>query len=262
MLTVAILNYNGADTLEESIKSVSAQTRKPDRFVVIDNASTDGSWKIAEDYGVEVVFADNEFKFITGLNTAINLNAGFLFFMQNDVILDKNCLEFMMQDCPSDHFIAQPVIYQTDGDIDNAGMDIYWPGYGERRHNRWWGDFDYQNCGLVTTICFLTDNKSVYYDELFYPAYYEDLDFAMRTRPYMKHVLIPSASAIHKGNHTFSQTMKVSQIKTVCYLNRLKFVRKHYTGLDRGLRVLAIRVIRFGSNLLAVLRSISKKDSA
>ena len=262
MLILIILNFNGQDSLKASIDSVLAQTLKPDRFVVIDNASTDDSRQIAIDMGVEVVDADNKYKFITGLNTAINLNTGLLFFMQNDVTLEKDCLKDMIKNCPSNHFIVQPVIYQPDGKIDNSGMDIYWPGFGYRRSNKWWSDFEYQDCGLVTTICFLTDNKNVYYDKLFSPAYYEDIDFALRTKPLLKHVLIPTASATHLGNHTFSQTLKKKQISKICYDNRCKLVRKHYSGLDRLLRLLVIHVAQFCSMTLTFSHNISKTAGA
>jgi len=229
------------DTLKESILSVLSQTVQPDRFVVIDNASTDASRKIAVDMGVEVVDADNRHKFITGLNAAMNLIAGEygrtkLFFMQNDVVLKKNCLEYMLKDTRWLHgFIAQPVIYDTRGGIDNAGMDFKWPGYGERRNTQWWDGALYERCGLVTTICFMTDKCSEF-DERFYPAYYEDVDFYLRTKDSIKHVLIPSAQVIHKGNHTFSQSYRKLEISRICRKNRMKLIRKHYSGLDRIIR--------------------------
>ena len=236
MLTLTILNFNGEDTLRDSIQSVLNQTQKPDRFLVIDNASTDNSRQIAVDMGVEVVDADNRFKFITGLNTAMSLNTDLLFFMQNDVVLDRECLSNISFIVPRYSFIAQPVIYQTDGQIDNAGMDIHWPGFGERRSYQWWyGDY-LQDCGLVTTICFFTNLKKHRYSEIFSPAYYEDVSFKLEY-PEVKHLLVPNAKAIHKGNHTFSQTYKKAEISRICWVNRGKLIRKHYRGLDRLLRL-------------------------
>lgn len=225
------------DTLRESIQSVLDQTTQPDKFIVIDNASTDDSRQIAVDMGVEVVDADNRFKFITGLNTAMDLKFDLLFFMQNDVILDENCIKYMIEDRPKySTFIAQPVIYDQEGNIDNAGMDYKWPGLGKRRHDKWWDGLRHEDCGLVTTICFMTNIGSVSFDERFYPAYYEDLDFYLRTKCFY-HVLIPAAKAIHKGNHTFSQTYKKYEISEICRRNRKKLIKKHYRGLDRMLRL-------------------------
>lgn len=237
-LTVAILNYNGADTLRASVQSVLDQKIRPHRFFVIDNASTDNSRQIAVDMGVEVIDADNKHQFITGLNTAIMLNQDLLFFMQNDVLIGPDCIAAMICNSPKDNFISQPVIYQLDKKIDNCGMDIIWPGYGQRRHNKWWAGNRYQNCGLVTTICFLTDNKGIIYDPEFAPAYYEDLDFATRSKMTgMQHVLVPNASAIHKGNHTFSQTLNKREISFICRINRKIFIYKNFGGLDLLLRL-------------------------
>ena len=224
--------------MRASIQSVLAQSRKPDRFVVIDNASTDESRQIAGEMGVEVVDADNRYKFITGLNTALGLNSDLLFFMQNDVTLAPDCLSEMLRHSPRyTNFIAQPVIYQTDDEIDNAGMDIVWPGYGIRRNRRWWnGEYSFLECGLVTTICFLTNNRTTLYDEAFSPAYYEDLDMKLRT-PHYKHVIVPGASATHLGNHTFSQTLKKPEISKLCRKNRKIFIRKHYKGVGGALRL-------------------------
>lgn len=244
MLTVAILNYNGADTLRESIQSVLDQTLKPDRFVVIDNASTDGSDQIARDMGVEVVNANNKHKFITGLNVALSLNKDLLFFMQNDVSLNRGCLKQMILNKPASNFIAQPQIIELSKRIDNTGMDIIWPGYGQRRNTKWWKKSGSQNCGLVTTICFLTDNKNLLYDTDFSPAYYEDLDFAVRSKKLgMQHVLITAGLSMHKGNHTFSQTLTKTKISALCRTNRKKFISKNYHGLDKFTRLIAINIL-------------------
>jgi len=262
MVTLTILNFNGNDTLAESIDSVLAQTHKPDRFVVIDNASTDGSRKIAIDKGVEVFDADNRYKFITGLNTAIAMNQDKLFFMQNDVVLAKDCLQIMLYHCPTSNFIAQPVIYETNRKIDNSGMDYYGLGFGLRRHTDWWRGSLYVSCGLVTTICFMTDNKDIYYDELFSPAYYEDIDFYLRTKNKLSHVLIPNAKAIHKGNHTFSQSYKKLEISRICRENRMKLVRKHYSGLDRMVRTAVLSVLDVAKESIDVIRDrwVSSND--
>lgn|SRR3990167_1082795 len=265
MLTLCILNFNGNDTLAESIDSVLAQTYKPDRFVVIDNASTDGSRQIAVDKGVEVYDADNRCKFITGLNVALSLCEDKLFFMQNDVVLDKNCLNYMMNYGPTEKgFIAQPVIYQTDGEIDNSGMDIYWPGFGLRRHTEWWDKniFLYpQKCGLVTTICFMTDLKNHRYSETFYPAYYEDLSFKLEY-PKVNHYLVPFAKATHKGNHTFSQSYNKLEISRICRKNRMKLVKRHYSGFDRMMRTAVLSVLDVAKETVDVIRDrwISAND--
>lgn len=250
MLTLAILNFNGNDSLRDSIQSVLDQTHKPDRFVVIDNASTDGSRQIAVDMGVEVVDSDNRFKFITGLNTALSLCEEWLFFMQNDVVLKKDCLENLFLGYYAYPFV-QPLIYQTDGEIDNAGMEYKWPGYGERIRKRNLDIYPIQPTDVVCTIAFLISKKIIDrigdFDENFKPAYYEDLDYSLRVRSserlpnddlfINKPSIALNAVAIHRGNHTFSQTYRKDQISWICLVNRNKLIEKHYRGIDKFLRL-------------------------
>lgn len=251
---LALLNFNGEDSLSGSIKSVLDQTHKPTRFVVIDNASTDKSREIAIKMGVEVVDADNAHKFITGLNVAMDLakDYDYLFFMQNDVELEPDCLEVMLKDSPDNAFFAQPVIYDSHWNIDNAGMDYIWPGLGERRNNLWWKGYNWERCGLVTTICFMTDMK-VYWDTQFSPAYYEDLDMYLRTKDVVSHVLIPKARCIHKGNHTFSQSYQKKQISQICRMNRQRLINKHYSGLDWVIRTAMSRVLNVTKESLDIV---------
>lgn len=242
------------DTLRESIQSVLDQTLKPDRFVVIDNASMDASRQIAVDMGVEVIDADNRCQFITGLNTALEMNQDLLFFMQNDVVLDKDCLNIMNQHQSFSGFFAQPLIYDSLGNIDNAGMDYKWPGYGDRRKNKWWDDtIDNPSCGLVTTICFLTDYKGKPWDERFAPAYYEDLDMYLRTINEYDHVLLHHAKATHLGNHTFSQTYNKKQISSICRKNRKKLIDKHYSGLDWFVRTAVLTLLDIGKEAFDII---------
>src|SRR6185312_5740182 len=42
-VAVVIVNWNGGDLLRECLDSLDRQTRRPDRIIVVDNASTDGS---------------------------------------------------------------------------------------------------------------------------------------------------------------------------------------------------------------------------
>lgn len=54
-VTAVILNYNHGTMLDEAIDSVVRQTRRPDRIVVLDDASTDGSTHHALRHGVDLI---------------------------------------------------------------------------------------------------------------------------------------------------------------------------------------------------------------
>lgn len=55
-LTVAIPNYNHSRYLPEAIEAVLAQSRPPDEFILLDDASTDNSVEIAESYARNCAF--------------------------------------------------------------------------------------------------------------------------------------------------------------------------------------------------------------
>jgi glycosyltransferase involved in cell wall biosynthesis len=50
ILTTVIPVYNGEKFLAETLQSVGRQTRRPDRLIVLDNCSTDGSRRIVEQF--------------------------------------------------------------------------------------------------------------------------------------------------------------------------------------------------------------------
>lgn len=246
MLTLCVLNYNGAGILRRCLDSVQAQSHQPDKVYVIDNDSTDDSWRIAKDYGYEVIHTDNKHRLITGLNKAHGLTEDWLFFMSNDVVLRKHCIERMMAKTPL-WCISQPVFYDQYGEIDNAGMDIRWPGLGMGRRTHWWKNEGATYCGMVSDIAFLVNrlviDKVGMYDTLFSPGYYEDVDWAIRSKyEGVGHVLIPDARAIHHANYSYSKVMDKAALSKLCRENRKKLIRKHYRGLNRLLRLGACKV--------------------
>lgn len=48
-ITAIIDSYNSREYLQEAIKSVLNQNRQPDEFLIVDDASTDGSADFAEE---------------------------------------------------------------------------------------------------------------------------------------------------------------------------------------------------------------------
>ncbi len=55
-LSVIMPNYNHAELLGRSIESILRQSRPPDEFLIVDDASTDGSWDLLNDYAGRVPY--------------------------------------------------------------------------------------------------------------------------------------------------------------------------------------------------------------
>ena len=72
-VALVIVNWNGADCLPECLRSVASQARPPDRVVVVDNASSDGSLDRAlrEFPWVEAIRLDTNVGFAAANNVAL-----------------------------------------------------------------------------------------------------------------------------------------------------------------------------------------------
>ena len=71
--SVIIVNWNGGQYLDQCLRALQAQTLAPERTIVVDNASTDGStesiaWEFPE---VTVVRNENNLGFAAANNLAI-----------------------------------------------------------------------------------------------------------------------------------------------------------------------------------------------
>lgn len=236
-LTIAILNWNGADYLEDCLKSIPSSIEA--ERILVDNASTDDSWKIAEKYGFRVVHADNEHKFITGINRAITEAKGdYILFSQADVVFLPSCIEYLIM-AKWRNRIVQPVFIK-DGKIDNAGMKIVWPGYGLGELK-----LDSHTTDVCTTITFLAPRMIFdlvgLYDTAFAPAYYEDMDWAIRSKAFKIHHYVEAEAIVkHRHNASFSKDYTKLGISEICRKNRRYLIKKHYRGLDRFLRIIVI----------------------
>lgn len=242
-LTVAILNWNGAEYLEECLKSIPSSIEA--ERILVDNASTDDSWKIAEKYGFRVVHADNKHKFITGINTALaSANARFVFFSQADVVFGENAIFDMIKVLSIyPNSIVQPIFINKEK-IDNAGMKMMWPGYGIgiRGIVKSLGPYKTDVC---TSITFLTTREVIqnvgFYDPAYSPAYMEDVDWAIRSKGFaVNHIVARDAIVHHRHNESFSKSYTKKDISDICRRNRRYLIKKHYRGLDRFLRIIVI----------------------
>jgi len=214
-LLVVILNWNGKDVLRQAIESVKAQTLQPDKIIVVDNASTDGSDQIAKDMGVEVVYADNKHQFITGLNTAFSLEEGLIFFMSNDMVLSRACLQNM-------RFGGWKVI-SWPRTVDSNGIEF------ERDKKS------------IMTGCFMMDRRAFDvigdFDINLTPAYYEDVDYSIRAKE-LGFYLSKEKDALvkHQASHSFSKVYNKKTIGKLCRRNLWYLIKKH--GLIRVIQTL------------------------
>ncbi|GIH94179.1 glycosyltransferase family 2 protein [Planobispora siamensis] len=129
MTTVSLIIpcYNAARTLRLCLESALAQTRPPDEIVVVDDASTDDSARIARELGCRVVSLPDNRGVSAARNAGVDGTDGdVVFFLDSDVALRPdavaNALEILDRDpgCGCVHGV-----YDTEPLIDDGPVERY-----------------------------------------------------------------------------------------------------------------------------------------
>ncbi|HWC87806.1 MAG TPA: glycosyltransferase [Solirubrobacteraceae bacterium] len=105
-VSVLICTYNGARSLGETCSAV-AELDYPDvEFIVVDDGSTDGSARIAEDHGARVISTDNH-GLSSARNTALAAATGeIVAFIDDDAMPDPHWLTYLVDTFARTDFVA------------------------------------------------------------------------------------------------------------------------------------------------------------
>jgi GT2 family glycosyltransferase len=204
VITVAILNWDGKDLIRRCVDSVLWQTRKPDEIILIENDPKDTSWKLVKNDVTRIVHADNRYGFITGLNTAFSVaKRGWVLFMCNDMLLFPGCIEKM---------------------IGNPGLIVSPTTYDQMGYKYRYGAF--------TTGCFMmhTDIFKIVgeFDTNLAPAYYEDVDYAIRAKRFGFTIEKNVGKCLHWANYSFSKRYTKRQMSQMCRSHWWYVMKKQY----------------------------------
>ena len=232
MLTVAILNYNGRDIIEGCVETVLRQTVPPDEILLIDNSSTDDSWKLVEKDVTRVVHADNRHRFITGLNTAFaESQFGQVFFMENDVFLHPKLFE--------------TIPYSRNTIINPTFLDMHGKPYKAEKE------------GFFTAAFMM--HKEMFekvgaFDVKLSPAYYEDVDYAIRAKRKGFKIMQTTGTAIHRANWSFSKVFSKKDMSEMCQRNRVYVIKKNYRGWERRWRLAVATCVNIVAKSFNIVR--------
>lgn len=96
-VSVLLSNYNGDKHLDESISSVLSQTYKDFEFIIVDDASTDSSRKVIENYHdkrIKKYYAEKNRNIAYSLNLALSMASGeYIARIDSDDVWELNKLE-------------------------------------------------------------------------------------------------------------------------------------------------------------------------
>lgn len=214
LVTVVILNWNRREDTLACLDSVVQSHYPRLAAIVVDNGSTDGSVEaIAERFPQveQIRLAENK-GFAVGMNAGLRraLESGTdqTLVLNNDTIVDSNCIATLVNYAAVEYGILAPLIYSF------FQPDIIWAAGGQtrsillERQDPWAGkpdpgqwpekiDQDFvTGCAMLLSRRFLT--TAGMFDEQF-RLYYEDSDLCLRARTAgFKIAMIPAAKIWHK----------------------------------------------------------------
>jgi GT2 family glycosyltransferase len=137
LVSVIVLNYNGARWLERCLNSLRGQTIAAQiEVIVADNVSTDGSERLAQQLlegwpGARFIQHGHNLGYCEGNNRAADAATGeYLLFLNNDTWLEPNCLEVLLAEVRRARAAAAgPLILNYEDDsfqsLGAFGFDIF-----------------------------------------------------------------------------------------------------------------------------------------
>ncbi|MDX9789549.1 MAG: glycosyltransferase [Candidatus Kapaibacterium sp.] len=122
-ITAAIVTYNRLDYLKQLISALKSQSRVPDRIVVINNSSTDGTADyLRQNPDIEVITQGNYGSSggqFTAAKYCYESGSEWIWLMDDDVIPAINCLENLCKDLSQDR-IHVPLRINPDGYVNQG----------------------------------------------------------------------------------------------------------------------------------------------
>ncbi len=209
-VSLLVVNYNGKNILEICLPSLFKLQYPKDRYevVIVDNGSTDGSIEfLKERYPKMLIVQNNKNMGYVGINSGLKHCRGeYIYFLNNDLTLDKNCLKYLIQEIEKDNsigMVAHNAVNFYDKSIVSGGTWVsrtMYCGHYKKDDDKPTKIIPYLGGGMI--------RKSIIskYGYLFDPDYFiyaEDLDLGLRIRLIgMKIVLVTKAVCYHMHSVT------------------------------------------------------------
>lgn len=287
MISIILVNYNGAMDTIECIRSIRRSSGIEYRIIVVDNASTDDSVvKLNEENNntFELLIAKENRGFSSGnnigINRALELGTDYILLLNNDTLIESDTIQKLVdglrnyKDCG---ITVGKILFEND-------RNKIWYAGGEFncKTARAWHWHCTEQDDLTpetdTKVTFATGccmcipveviNKVGLMDESFF-LYHEDVDYCLRvSRAGYQIMYIPDARIYHKVSSSTGGNSKMAQYYKT--RNNGILIEKHFQGVDRTraymymvLRGL-LNCVQGKQNLIVfinALDALSKKES-
>ncbi|MGH7801123.1 MAG: glycosyltransferase family 2 protein [Thermodesulfobacteriota bacterium] len=220
LVVIIILNLNKKEDTLKCLESVFKLDYFPYEVVVVDNGSIDGSVEVISDAFPEVhlIRSANNLGVSGGRNLGIdyannNFQYKYLFFLDNDTLVEKGSLSELINAIrmDMDTGVVAPKSYRmTSSQVIASAGGIGINLYSGSIYDIGSGEFDkgqYDQPKFITSFAgsaFLVSRDVLteigWFDEIFNPYGWEDVDFSLRAREKgFKILYVPKALVYHKG---------------------------------------------------------------
>lgn len=237
-ISVLLLNYNGADLLEDCLKSLNNQTVKDFELIIVDNSSKDNSVTLIERFKkqsslkIKTCYLKENVGFSQGNIEGLRYAKGdYIALLNNDTEANENWLKEMvraMDTYPEVGICASKMIVYGTNIIDSAGH-IFTSilkgcnrGEGETDKNYNTHEYVFGACGGAVLYRKKMIDEIGFLDEDFF-LIHEDVDLNFRAQLYGWKVLyVPTAVVQHKVRSSIGYMSDVAVYYT---LKNSEFVR-------------------------------------
>ncbi|MBR4983244.1 MAG: glycosyltransferase family 2 protein [Lachnospiraceae bacterium] len=260
---IIIINYNNAKDTIECIKSIRRQNYSNYEIVVVDNASEDDSvLKIKEnDKSVIIIKSSKNLGFSGGNNIgikyALSHDAEAIMFLNNDTIVENDCLRKMILKLTYNKVICPRIMFWDDktliwyagGKLDKVSGHCISFGYRKKLASKYMKEGE---TNAITGCCLLMTRETFLdigqWSEEFF-LYREDDDYTLRILQKGIHILyVPEAVIFHKE----SRSTKKKGIHILQYYftrNTFYLIKKYKLGIIPYMRLLNITIIKYFLNI-------------
>jgi len=249
-VSVVTPNYNGLKFLNTYFETLAFQSRFIEEIIIVDNASTDGSIELIEEYknspnysiDINLIKNDENKGFAPAVNQGIRLaKSEFIFSINNDVELEFNTIEKLIESLEDSmasgdnpfSIQSKMISYHNKDLIDDAGDEYNLLAYTKKLGDGSSAE-NYNDKNEIFSSCAgaALYRKSVLveiglFDDNFF-AYVEDIDLSFRAQINgYKNFLEPKSIVYHYGSATSGSRYNEFKIKLAAR-NNVWLIYKNY----------------------------------
>lgn len=238
---IIVLNYRGKEDTKECVDSILTSTYKNFEIVIVDNHSLDESIFYLKKTFPDIVLLETEKNLgyaggnNVGINYALNKGADAILILNNDTVIDKNCLKnFVIESKLHPRSALGGCVYYYDFPSEMQHFGGVWNSRKGKFTNLPDAHFDSKKS---TNLDFITGCALFVPREIFQTAglfedsfflYYEEIDWCFRVRKAgFFCTYVPTPIIFHKESKSFA-TPKPPQ-SYFQWRNRIFFIKRNFS---------------------------------